>query len=302
LFTRLKFILTVGGASIDGKTNALEKLWSNANIDNLMKRINIRATRSGGGELQHSWTTRPGLALNNASVFIDDKSVDFSDFTYEKGQYSHKQLKGEHQLAWYIKTNPKLMNPKLTDKEEQEIKECDLKYFPKLPLGNYKDVPSGQVIARQVELTEKIELNHDNIFAKPNEDGPVDSDDDLERMEREFLESGKSGKSMKPVSFRRTWPYFEKFLKEGQRKNEYKVMAQTRVDWEKIRQCTSLACAWKLTYAKPSTRPGVEEETLPAWTCRRSILYEKNEAGVWSQVAESGPAMTERLVELYPRN
>ena len=252
LFTRLKFTLTVGGASIDGKENALKKLWANANIDNLVKRINIRATlykntNKKGGKIQHNWTTRPGLALTSGSAYISDgihdekwTKVDFSDFTYRKGEDSHK-LKGEHQLAWYIKTNPKLMNPNLTDKEEQVIKECDLKYFPKIPLkeSEYKEV-DGRQLCRKVALTEDIELNHDNIFAKPNSGG--------------------------------TWSDLEYFLG-----------AKTEVNWKRIRdECTSLACAWKKSgltlYEKNKAGVwSVVAETVPAITKRLVKWVHENE-------------------------
>ena len=67
--------------------------------------------------------------------------------------------------------------------------------------------------------------------------------------------------------------------------------AKNDIDWKTIRdKCTSLACTWNVMYKQNQHR--VEQEFT---------LYEKNEAGVWSRVAQSRPPMINRLKELYPK-
>ena len=151
-----------------------------------------------------------------------------------------------------------------------------------------------------VSLTDQIESNLDNTFAKPNEkrDRHVDSKERVEEMKREVLKAGESGE---PISVRRGWPDFEKFLTEGQQKEEYKEIAKKKVDWERIRkECTKLACALKLYYKKPrSYEKDGRQYTEKARAHARTYLYEKNEDGVWSLVSNNGTEMTKRLVELY---
>ena len=152
-------------------------------------------------------------------------------------------------------------------------------------------------------LTEEIDSNVDKTFAKPNENWPPHSEEEVENIKRLVLESGESGKPI-AIPIRREWADFEKILEE-QEKNEYKEMAQNLVDWEKIRQCTSLACIWKYHYRKESlwNKQSGKTKKISARVVRVPNLYEKNEAsGVWYFVSDKGPAMTKRLVELYPRN
>ena len=75
--------------------------------------------------------------------------------------------------------------------------------------------------------------------------------------------------------------------------------AQKDVKWEKIRaECTSLACTWTLYYRTRDERSQSQSEVS-----ERITLYEKDEAsGVWSWVAQSGPGITNKLVDWCQKN
>jgi len=278
LFQRILFYLVVGGASADGKTNALKPLWITADIQSLAERTEIRPTFGQKNEILHSFTSRSGLRLSYGSVFVHNKGwkkVDFSEFTTNTGKDANS-LQSEHQLAYFFKMNPTLMNPTLTPQEEENIKRCDLLYFP-FPLNQEVN---ARRISPQVRLTEAIELNRENIYAKPMEDENRYVDENLD----EILEKAK--RSGQPQPIRKRWSDLEKFLKVGQTTTAGKDMARNEVDWETMRrECTSLACTWTL-YSRGS---------------QSIYLYEKSKA-IWSRAGTTGPDITNRLKALYPKN
>ena len=278
LFQRILFYLVVGGASADGKTNALKPLWITADIQSLAERTEIRPTFLQKNEILHSFTSRSGLRLSYGSVYVHNKGwkkVDFSEFTTNTGKDANS-LQSEHQLAYFFKMNPTLMNPTLTPQEEENIKRCDLLYFP-FPLNQEVN---ARRISPQVRLTEAIELNRENIYAKPMEDENRYVDENLD----EILEKAK--RSGQPQPIRKRWSDLEKFLKVGQTTTAGKDMARNEVDWETMRrECTSLACTW----------------TLNSRGSQKIYLYEKSKA-IWSRAGTTGPDITNRLKALYPKN
>jgi hypothetical protein len=186
-----------------------------------------------------------------------------------------KYLRSEHQLAWYIKMNPKLLKPNLTDDDEKEIVNCDLKYFP---VKEKAEVNIDQGIINQISMTEAIELNREKFYGKPKEDETRDVDTlvNLDEIKKKVKESKRTLK-MCPK-----WSDFEEFVKKS---------AKNDIDWKTIRdECTSLACTWTVM-CRPSNNRVAQEFSL----------YEKNKAGVWSRVAQRRPSMIERLKELYPK-
>ena len=291
LFERLKFTLTVCGASDDGEKNELKKLWENADIQILMDRIDIRPT----------FTSRTNLRLQAGSVYIHKKwtslstkglptvaiieMVDFSMFTSET-TFRAKHLRNEHQLARYIKMNPKLLKPNLTDDEKNAIMNCNLKYFP---VKEKAEVNIDQGIINQISMTEAIELNREKFYGKPEEvetrgvDTPVNLDEIIK----------KARESKTNLKTRIKWSDFEEFLTTGarSRSREMKESAKNDIDWKAIRdKCTSLACTWTAYYNQSANR-----------VRQRFTLYEKNEAGVWSLVGSTLAPMINRLKELYPK-
>ena len=282
LFQRILFYLVVGGASADGKTNALKPLWITADIQSLAERTEIRPTFLQKNEIMHSFTSRPGLRLSYGSVFVHNKGwkkVDFSEFTTNTGKDANS-LQSEHQLAYFFKMNPTLMNPTLTPQEEENIKRCDLLYFP-FPLNQEVN---ARRISPQVRLTEAIELNRENIYAKPMEDENRYVDENLDEILEKVKRSGQ------PHPIRKRWSDLENFLMKKSGTKACRDMARNEVDWDTMRrECTSLACTWTLN--KPKNR-GIEQ---------RITLYQMNEAGVWSKAEESGPAIAARLKDLYPK-
>ena len=305
LFERLKFTLTVCGASDDGKENKLKKLWENADIQNLMDRIDIRPTFRGRSDKRHSFTSRStftsrtNLRLEEGSVYIHNKEwtpssteglptvaiiemVDFSMFTSET-TFRVKLLRNEHQLAWYIKTQPKLMNPNLTDDEENAIMNCNLKYFP----VKKKAVNIDQGIINQISMTEAIELNREKFYGKPEEveTRGVDTPVNLDEIKKKARESKTTLKT------RIKWSDFEEFVTTGARSREMKESAKNDIDWKAIRdKCTSLACTFTAQYRQSANT-----------VLQQFTLYEKNEAGVWSQVGRNLAPMINRLKVLYPK-
>jgi len=205
------------------------------------------------------------------------KKVDFSEFTTNTGKDANS-LQSEHQLAYFFKMNPTLMNPTLTPQEEENIKRCDLLYFP-FPLNQEVN---ARRISPQVRLTQAIELNRENIYAKPMEDENRYVDENLD----EILEKAK--RSGQPQPIRKRWSDLENFLKVGQRTTADKDMARNEVDWETMRrECTSLACKW----------------TLNSRGSQKICLYEKSKAkAIWYSAGTTGPEITNRLKALYPKN
>ena len=282
LFQRILFYLVVGGASADGKTNALKPLWITADIQSLAERTEIRPTFLQKNEILHSFTSRSGLTLSYGSVYVHNKGwkkVDFSEFTTNTGKDANS-LQSEHQLAYFFKMNPTLMNPTLTPQEEENIKRCDLLYFP-FPLNQEVN---ARRISPQVRLTEAIELDRKNIYSKPREDENRYVDENLDEILEKLNESGQ------PQPIRKRWSDLENFLMEKSGTKACRDIAMNDIDWDTMRrECTSLACAWTLN--KPKNR-GIEQ---------RITLYQMNEAGVWSKAEESGPAIATRLKDLYPK-
>ena len=306
LFERLKFTLTVCGASDDGEKNELKKLWENADIQILMDRIDIRPTFRGRSDKRHSstsrstFTSRTNLKLEKGSVYIHNKEwtplsteglptvaiiemVDFSMFTSET-TFKAKHLRNEHQLAQYIKMKPKLLKPNLTDDEKNAIMNCNLKYFP---VKKKAEVNIDQGITNQISMTEAIELNREKFYGKPEEvetrgvDTPVNLDEIIK----------KARESKTTLKTRIKWSDFEEFLTTGARSREMKESAKNDIDWKAIRdKCTSLACTLTAYYNQSANT--VQQQFT---------LYEKNEAGVWSRVGSTLVSMINRLKELYPK-
>jgi len=226
------------------------------------------------------WTPSSTEGLPTVAII---EMVDFSMFTSET-TFRAKHLRNEHQLAWYIKMNPKLMNPNLTDDEEKAIMKCNLKYFP---VKEKAKVNIAHGIINQISMTEAIELNREKFYGKPEEDEtrdvgtPVDLDEIIE----------KARESKTTLKTRIKWSDFEEFVTTGARSREMKESAKNDIDWKAIRdKCTSLACTWTAQY-KQSANIVLQQFTL----------YEKNEAGVWSQVGRTLAPMIDRLKELYPK-
>jgi len=207
------------------------------------------------------------------------------------------------------KEYPKFPLRRGIDKEREEEKKAAASESGRNVGSGKKRANGNAFVSKQnLSLTEEIDSNVDKTFAKPNENWPPHSEEEVENIKRDVLESGESGKPI-AIPIRREWADIEKFLKEEQEKNEYKEMAQNLVDWEKIRQRTSLACIWKYHYRQESLwnraerKQSGKKHKISARVVRAPNLYEKNKAsGVWYFVSERGPAMTKRLVELYPRN
>ena len=225
------------------------------------------------------------------------------------GQLEDERLREEENTLKHVAGEPKNIS---------SLTKTSAKEYPKFPLRRGIDkereeekkaaAASESFVTNLYVLTKEIDSNVDKTFAKPNENWPPHSEEEVENIKRLVLESGESGKPI-AIPVRRKWADFEKFLKEEQAKNEYKEMAQNLVDWEKIRQCTSLACIWKYHYRRETfwnraeRKQSGKKHKISARVVRAPNLYEKNKAsGVWYFVSERGPAMTKRLVELYPRN
>jgi hypothetical protein len=152
----------------------------------------------------------------------------------------------------------------------------------KMMASSSKSSQVKKVTNTSLSLSQAIELNRENIYAKPMEDENRYVDENLD----EILEKAK--RSGQPQPIRKRWSDLEKFLKVGQTTTACKDMARNEVDWETMRrECTSLACKW----------------TLNSRGSQKICLYEKSKAkAIWYSAGTTGPEITNRLKALYPKN